>query len=117
MSTKPNILFLMTDQQRYDTTEENCPFFYPHMRRLKNESASFSNFYISASACVPSRACFLMGRNAWDMHIYGNSRFIMDGSQTGPLERSWMQVLRDEGYASVSVGKTHMIHAGRTYGS
>lgn len=53
-----------------------------------------------------------MGRNAWDMHIYGNSRFIMDGSQTGPLERSWMQVLRDEGYASVSVGKTHMIHAG-----
>ena len=109
---KPNVLFIMTDQQRYDTIGEKSPFLYPNMNRLKQESASFSNFYISASACVPSRACFLMGRNAWDLHMHGNARFIQDSSQTGPLERSWMQVLREEGYTSVSVGKTHMIHAG-----
>jgi arylsulfatase A-like enzyme len=109
---KPNILFIMTDQQRYDTIGDSCVFKYPNMEQLKKESLSFSNFYVSATACVPSRACFLMGRNAWDLHIYGNSRFLQDQSQTGPLEKSWMQILRERGYACVSVGKTHEIHAG-----
>ena len=109
---RPNILFIMTDQQRYDSIGEDCPFRYPNMEQLKNESLSFSNFFTSATPCVPSRACFLMGRNAWDMNICSNSRFMQDDSQTGPLEKSWMQILREEGYICVSVGKTHEVHAG-----
>lgn len=109
---KPNVLFIMTDQQRYDTLGDSPAVDLPHMRRLKEESVSFSNFYVAATACVPSRASFLFGRNAWDLHIHGNARFMMDAAQCGPLDTSWMQVLRDQGYASVSVGKTHQIHAG-----
>lgn len=109
---KPNILFLMTDQQRYDTIQ-NPAVSLPNFRRLKEESVEFSNFYASAMPCVPSRACFLTGRNAWDLKICGNDRFLTDGVvPNGSPCKSWMQILREEGYASVSVGKTHMVHGG-----
>lgn len=107
---KPNILFLMTDQQRYDTIN-NAPITLPNLQHLCEESVSFSNFYASAMPCVPSRACFLMGRNAWDLKICGNDRFFINSSE-GSSYKSWMQILREQGYASVSVGKTHMVHAG-----
>lgn len=109
---RPNVLFIMTDQQRYETLAPTGHSRFPNMEKLRDESVAFSNYYISAAACVASRACLLSGRNAWDLHVHGNLRLRMDESQCGPLERSWMQVLRDHGYASVSVGKTHMIHAG-----
>jgi arylsulfatase len=55
---------------------------------------------------VPSRHTFLTGRQPWKLGVNGNGKFSTDG------ETTWMQVLRDYGYRSVSVGKTHMIHAG-----
>lgn len=109
---KPNVIFIMTDQQRFDTIGCDGQFYYPNMEKLRSQSIMFSNFFVSAMPCVPSRACFLFGRNAWDLHMHGNSRFIMEDSQTGPLESSWMQILRNDGYASVSIGKTHLIHQG-----
>lgn len=108
---KPNILFIMTDQQRFDTLS-NPVVEFPNLQHLKKESVSFSHFYTSAMPCVPSRACFLTGRNAWDLNISGNDRFFTDTIPNGSPCKSWMQVLRDQGYASVSIGKTHMIHAG-----
>ncbi len=109
---KPNILFIMTDQQRYDTVDSPAVAL-PNMQRLKKESVHFSNFYASAMPCVPSRACFLTGRNAWDLKICGNDRFLTDDMiPNGSPVKSWMQILREQGYASVSVGKTHMIHGG-----
>lgn len=95
---------------RYNRRELSI-FLSAYEKAQKRIGQFFKLLYFCFCLCSVE-SMFLMGRNAWDMHIYGNSRFIMDGSQTGPLERSWMQVLRDEGYASVSVGKTHMIHAG-----
>ena len=109
---KPNILFIMTDQQRYDTVDSPAVAL-PNMQRLKKESVHFSNFYASAMPCVPSRACFLTGRNAWDLKICGNDRFLTDDMiPNGSPVKSWMQILREQGYASVSVGKTHIIHGG-----
>lgn len=109
---QPNILFIMTDQQRWDTIGPQSRLKYPHMEKLRNQSVSFDNFYISAAACVPSRTAFLLGQNAWLARCNGNRRFVMDGQEDSYLNRSWMQVLRDVGYQSISVGKTHQVHAG-----
>jgi choline-sulfatase len=76
------------------------------MEQLRSESVSFDNFFTAASPCVPSRHTFLTGRQPWKLGVSGNGKFSTDG------ETTWMQVLRDHGYRSVSVGKTHMIHAG-----
>jgi len=103
-----NVIFIMTDQQRADSIGPNrhpCAD-YPNMEQLRSESVSFDNFYTAASPCVPSRHTFLTGRQPWKLGVSGNSKFSTDS------EATWMQALRDHGYRSVSVGKTHMIHAG-----
>lgn len=108
MYNRMNVVFIMTDQQRADSIGPNrhpCAN-YPHMERLRRESVSFDNFYTAASPCVPSRHTFLTGRQPWKLGVSGNAKFSTDGEMT------WMQALRDHGYRCVSVGKTHMIHAG-----
>lgn len=108
MEQQRNVVFIMTDQQRADSIgprRHDCAN-YPNMERLRSESVSFGNFFTAASPCAPSRHTFLTGRQPWKLGVHGNGKFSTEGDKT------WMQVLRDYGYRSVSVGKTHMIHAG-----
>lgn len=105
---KPNIVFIMADQQRADSfgPERHPCANYPTLETLAGESVVFSNFFTAASACVPSRHTFLTGRQPWILGCSGNTKFSMDNAET------WMSILREQGYACVSVGKTHMVHAG-----
>ncbi|WP_188454913.1 sulfatase-like hydrolase/transferase [Virgibacillus oceani] len=108
MEKNMNVVFIMTDQQRADVIGENrhpCADF-PNMEQLKRESVSFANFFTAASPCVPSRHTFLTGRQPWRNGVSGNRKFSTEG------ETTWMQLLREYGYRCVSVGKTHMVHAG-----
>nr|WP_144923526.1 sulfatase-like hydrolase/transferase [Paenibacillus bovis] len=108
MTKKKNVLFIMTDQQRADSIGPNRVKYadYPNMEKLRSESIAFDNFFTAASPCVPSRHTFLTGRHPWKTGVSGNAKF-----STGK-ETTWMSILREYGYRSVSVGKTHMIHAG-----
>ena len=61
MSNKPNIIFIITDQQRFDTI---AALGYDHMQtpnmdRLVNEGVSFNNCFITAASCAPARASLL----------------------------------------------------------
>jgi arylsulfatase len=108
MSKKMNVVFIMTDQQRADSIGVNrhpCADF-PAMEQLRSESVSFDHFYTAASPCVPSRHTYLTGRHPWKNGVSGNIKFSTEN------ETTWMQILREYGYRCVSVGKTHMIHAG-----
>ena len=62
----PNILFIMTDQQRYDGlgANGNALIRTPHLDRLAAESANFSHCFVQSPVCTPSRACFFTGRYA-----------------------------------------------------
>ena len=60
----PNLLFIMTDQERYtqhfpDGWEENN---LPNMQRLKRNGLSFTNAFTCASMCSPSRTAIFTGR-------------------------------------------------------
>ncbi|MCP4382254.1 MAG: sulfatase-like hydrolase/transferase, partial [Hyphomicrobiales bacterium] len=62
-SEKPNIILIMTDQQRYDTIGA---LGYPHvdtpvLDRLVNEGLTFTNCHITAASCVPARASLFKG--------------------------------------------------------
>jgi choline-sulfatase len=108
---RPNILFIMADQQRADSFGPNrhpCANF-PVLEGMAEESVVFRRFYAAAMACVASRHAFLTGHYPWQDRVAGNARFLT-GDQT-----TWMSVLRNHGYRSVSVGKTHMVHAGSTH--
>ena len=64
MSTrKPNIVFMFSDQQRYDTM--SCygagHMNVPSLNELSEESFVFKNAYVSQPVCTPARATLMTG--------------------------------------------------------
>ena len=57
-NTRPHLIFVITDQQRYDTIAA-LGFDHvqtPHLDRLVREGVSFSNCHITATSSAPARA-------------------------------------------------------------
>ncbi len=63
MTRKPNLLFILTDQQRSDTMEcyGNSLIRTPNLNSLVRESSVFENAYVTQPICTPSRASILTG--------------------------------------------------------
>jgi len=98
-SRRPNILFIMTDQHRWDCVgaNGNSQIRTPNFDRLAAEGANFTHAFVNAPVCVPSRASFFTGRYP---HSHRNR------VNYTPLDRSeiLMQArLRDAGYTTASV--------------
>lgn len=99
----PNILFIMTDQQRWDSIGANGNRLVrtPNLDRLAASGANFTHAFVQSPVCVPSRISFFTGRYA---HSHRNR------VNYTPLERSevLMQArLREAGYRTASIGKLH----------
>ena len=60
---KPNIIFLLTDDQRARTLSiEAHPIIKtPHLDKLAANGIRFTNAFITAPTCMPSRATFFTG--------------------------------------------------------
>ena len=100
MTTRPNIIFIITDQQRFDTIAAlgNDHMDTPHMDRLVNEGVSFDNCFITAASCAPARASLFTGYYPHTTGIFKNA---------DSWKRSWIEKLSDTGYRCVNVGKMH----------
>lgn len=63
-TTRPNILWICTDQQRFDTIAAlgNPHINTPNLDRLVAEGVTFTNAFAQSPVCTPSRASFLTGR-------------------------------------------------------
>ncbi|HSJ52548.1 MAG TPA: sulfatase-like hydrolase/transferase, partial [Anaerolineae bacterium] len=63
MPPKPNLLFLFTDQQRFDTLKcyGNDRIQTPNLDALAGESCVFQNAYVTQPVCTPSRSSMLTG--------------------------------------------------------
>ena len=59
----PNLLFIMTDQQRYDALSiaGNGVLETPNLDRLARQGAYFRNAYTPCAVCAPARASILTG--------------------------------------------------------
>lgn len=74
---RPNILFLFTDDQSFDTVAAlgNGRIRTPNMDRLAAEGTAFTNAYImggsSPAVCSPSRAFLMTGRTLWNIESQG----------------------------------------------
>src|SRR6185437_4010984 len=60
----PNILWVCTDQQRFDTIQglSNSLIKTPNLQRFLSESVTFTNTFCQTPICSPSRGSFLTGR-------------------------------------------------------
>ncbi|NNC87065.1 MAG: sulfatase-like hydrolase/transferase [Akkermansiaceae bacterium] len=100
MSTRPNIIFIITDQQRFDTIREAGFGFMdtPHLDRLRREGVSFDQCHITAASCAPARASLFTGH-------YPHTTGILKNADR--WTRGWTQDLQAAGYHTVNVGKMH----------
>jgi arylsulfatase A-like enzyme len=63
MPKQPNLLFIFTDEQRYDTLAAygNRRIAMPSLNQLAAESIVFDRAYVTQAVCTPSRASLLTG--------------------------------------------------------
>ena len=96
----PNIVFIMTDQQRFDTIAAAGfdHMITPNLDRLVREGVCFSHMYVTSPSCAPSRASLFTG-----LYPHTNGVFRNDERWT----HSWVSMLADSGYRCVNVGKMH----------
>ncbi len=97
---RPNIILIITDQQRFDTIRAlGCPYMEtPHLDRLVEEGHSFSNCHVCAPSCAPSRASLFTG-------YYPHTTGILKNADQ--WRRSWVSSLAGSGYHCVNIGKMH----------
>lgn len=102
MSKQPNIILIITDQQRYDTIAALGASHVdtPNIDRLVKSGVSFNNCFVTGASCVPSRASLFTG-------LFPHSNGVL---RNGALwHRSWVEQLRDAGYHTVNIGKMHTV--------
>ncbi|MDP9296899.1 MAG: sulfatase [Actinomycetota bacterium] len=67
-TTKPNIVLILTDDQRWDTLS-----YMPNVRKLINHGTPFTNSFVPNPECCPSRASILTGRYSGSTDVWGNT--------------------------------------------
>ena len=101
---KPNILWICTDQQRFDTLGcyGNKFVSTPNIDRLAAEGVQFSNAISQSPVCSPSRGSFLTGRYPVTCRQRQNGADIPDS------EVLVTKLLHDAGYRCGLSGKLHL---------
>ena len=97
---RPNFIFIITDQQRYDTINA-LGFDYvdtPNLDRLIEQGVTFQNCHVTAASCAPARASLFKG-------YYPHTTGILKNADR--WRRSWIELLNDSGYHCTNVGKMH----------
>lgn len=101
---KPNIIVLMTDQQRVGyTAGEGGPDTMPRLDALMAEACRFERAYTSSPLCVPARTSMLTGRFPTAHRVRQNSN-----AEHATYEQDLLDVLGDAGYSLHFSGKPHM---------
>ncbi len=101
---RPNILFLMTDQQRFDAMSAHGGWVRtPVLDSLAKEGADLQAHFSQAPVCVPSRASLFTGRYP---HTHG---VLENDARLAEHEVHLLKVLKQNGYDLSYVGKNHLL--------
>ncbi len=101
--TRPNILFIMSDDHAYQAISAYSDQLIqtPNIDRLATEGIRFTNACVANSICAPSRATILTGKHS---HINGKINNIMPFDTT---QVTFPQLFQNAGYQTAMFGKLH----------
>jgi arylsulfatase len=102
LADRPNIILIMTDQQRFDTISAlGFPYAStPNLDAMVKNGVTLTECHITAPSCVPSRASLFTG-------YYPHTTGVLSNGQA--WQRTWVEQLRESGYRCVNIGKMHTI--------
>jgi len=92
---RPNVILILTDDQRHDTVS-----FLPNVSRLADEGLVFTNSFVPTPICLASRASLLTGRYASSIRLFAKGTASgFDASNTIAVH------LQRQGYVTGFYGK------------
>ncbi len=112
---KPNILFLMTDQQQAQTVFSSaCKT--PNLKKFSEQGITFTRAYTPNAICSPTRASILTG-------VLPHTHGMYDCTHTVDKHRAeyddslptWPQRLCETGYQTAYFGKWHVERSGELH--
>ena len=103
--SRPNILFITTDQQRRDSLPcYGLDFMQtPALDRIAAEGMRFTNCVSNSPVCIPTRLSLATGLYPHNTGVWNNLHH-----QMSPGQPTWMQAVREAGYRTSLFGKTHL---------
>ena len=101
---RPNFLLFITDQHRADFL--GCyghPVLRtPHIDSIAAKGTAFDRFYVASPVCQPNRATLMTGRMPSLHGVRSN------GIPLGMDQVTFVDLLRDAGYRTALIGKSHL---------
>ncbi|MCK5173292.1 MAG: sulfatase-like hydrolase/transferase, partial [Planctomycetes bacterium] len=111
---RPNILLILTDDQRFDTIAAlgNRDIITPNIDSLVRDGTAFTNAYIfgasSSAVCAPSRAMLMTGRSFFRLPQSITAPWTVPRPDEGKCPYITLpELLRKKGYATFGTGKWH----------
>jgi arylsulfatase A-like enzyme len=104
---RPNIIFILTDDHRYDLLgcTGNEIIQTPHLDKLAADGILFTNAHVTSAICTPSRASMFLSQ-------FERKHGVNFNSGTSVAEDAWKDsypvVLRKNGYYTGYIGKNHV---------
>ena len=102
-ATRPNLVFIFADQMRADCIGAvGGEALTPNLDQLASQGILFNRCMSNSPLCVPARTCLMTGQLVRENGIWSNR------SGADPLGPSHVRNIRDSGYSTAVIGKTHL---------
>ena len=108
--SKPNVIIIYTDDQgavdlgSYGATD----IYSPNIDKLAKEGTRFTQAYVAAPVCAPSRAALLTGKYPQNAGINSNTSHVPGSHGMPNKQYTLAELFKDQGYKTGHIGKWHL---------
>lgn len=109
-SKKPNVIIIYTDDQgAVDLGSYGSKDIYsPNIDKLAKSGTRFTQSYVAAPVCAPSRAALLTGKYPQNAGVSGNTSATPGSKGLAASQYTMAELFKDNGYATGHIGKWHL---------